>query len=596
MNDDIRLINLETGGNQAYIFATNKLRNVVGASELLYRVGTNYVARALAKVVEPELDEKNFESVMGFLDNFKSPIEENPNQKFEVIIATSGKALLLARGEEMAKDFIRAWSQIVVTEAPGVDAVAVYSDESVNPDGDLDAFKRTFDKTHQQMSLQRMEEGLPLVRFQRLPIVAECAFSGLPAVDVDKETGELVSAPAQAQRQASRDDNAFLPRMRALFKGWKEIPFGDDDNPQNGLKALEGKPWLAVVHADGNGLGQLFINFKDHVQGLKPEATGRDYIKHYRAFSSALDQISRKAFQGAVDAVWKDRKDQKDKEDDEKKKYNGPDIVPIVVGGDDLTVVMDGYRSLEFTKVFMETFCKKTADHPDTKDILSHVPLPQLGMCAGISIAKPHFPFSQSYDLAEGLMSNAKQVKNQYGTDAIALDFHILYDSVSVSIADIRRRLEIKEGGVTRVLTAKPYVVQKGVKYGPNTNANPTEEWEKVHDYNQFVEAQKAVAKLPSSQAHAVREALFGELVKTQESEWDILLSTYRKEGFEAAWGEVYKEKETLYGEKERGKLYIHVGPDPDPKKKLGKREYTYFLDALEAMKFHADAKGGEKK
>ena len=42
MEQDIRLINLETGGNQAYIFASNKLRNVVGASELLYRVGTRY--------------------------------------------------------------------------------------------------------------------------------------------------------------------------------------------------------------------------------------------------------------------------------------------------------------------------------------------------------------------------------------------------------------------------------------------------------------------------------------------------------------------------------------------------------------------------
>ena len=46
-------------------------------------------------------------------------------------------------------------------------------------------------------------------------------------------------------------------------------------------------------------------------------------------------------------------------------------------------------------------------------------------MCAGISIAKPHFPFSQSYHMAEELMQNTKEVKKQFGKDYISLDFHI---------------------------------------------------------------------------------------------------------------------------------------------------------------------------
>ena len=61
------LINLETSGNQAYIFASNKLRNITGASELLYRVGTKYVECALKRVsgrdfkVENIMDEKCIE-------------------------------------------------------------------------------------------------------------------------------------------------------------------------------------------------------------------------------------------------------------------------------------------------------------------------------------------------------------------------------------------------------------------------------------------------------------------------------------------------------------------------------------------------------
>ena len=559
---DIRLISLETGGNQAYIFATNKLRNVVGASELLYRVGTSYVERAVEAATG---------RAFKVADIAKEPkIDDMEGKAIEVVIATSGKALLLARGEETAKCFIREWSRIVADEAPGVDALAVYSDVPVAPGDDLDAFKRAFDRASQLMSRSRASQGMPVGRFPRLPIVAECAFSGLPAVDISKEHGRevLVSASSLAQRNAL--DDLMMERIKGLFPGDGASQF------RKGLATLEQRDldWLAVIHADGNGLGQLFIGFDQWVKALveKEEraATGRDYIAHYRAFSSALDRISRDAFQSTVTAMWH---------------LDEPDIVPIVVGGDDLTVVMDGKRSFEFAQRFMVEFCERTASDPATQPILRCAGLDRLGMCAGISIAKPHFPFSQSYRLAEGLMSNAKQVKDQYGKGSIALDFHILYDSVSTSISDIRKRLEIKEGGRTRILTAKPYVVQQGATWNRDKGIGPNEEWNKVHDYDQFDRAREAITKLPSSQAHAVRDALFSELTDTQESEWIFLRDTYSrgKDNFRDAWEKVYQGED-------RGHLYVKVEPE---------RDYTYFLDALEALKFQegkrSEGKGGDR-
>ena len=345
------LINLDTGGNQATIFATNKLRNVVGTSELIYRVGTSYVTRALdaieANYWPNDKDDKN--------DKEKKikAIEEHPELDFEIVISTSGKALLLARTKEKAKEFIAAWSSIVVTEAPGIDAVAVCSNTPVNlelplTDTSKNSYMQVYRETERLMTFQRMNEGRPLARFQRLPIVAECAFSGLPAAE--REQGQPVSAVVKAQQDASRDDT-IKKRMKALFPENASV-----QKILDGLDSLEEQDWLAVIHADANGLGQLVINFADHVKALVGNsATGRDYVNYYREFSTALDEISRTAFKSSVFERWCEDK---------------PLIVPIVVGGDDLTVVMDGRESLEFAKRFMTEFGTMTREHPKTSPIL----------------------------------------------------------------------------------------------------------------------------------------------------------------------------------------------------------------------------------
>lgn len=45
------LVLLETGGNQNYIFRNARMRDVIGASELTYKAGTEFVLQALGRDV-----------------------------------------------------------------------------------------------------------------------------------------------------------------------------------------------------------------------------------------------------------------------------------------------------------------------------------------------------------------------------------------------------------------------------------------------------------------------------------------------------------------------------------------------------------------
>lgn len=90
-------------------------------------------------------------------------------------------------------------------------------------------------------------------------------------------------------------------------------------------------------------------------------------------------------------------------------------LIPLILGGDDLTVVCEGKYALEFSKCFLENFEEETTK---SQQVGSHqinvIPeiaraafnnINRLSACAGVAIIKPHFPFSVAYQLTEKLMN-----------------------------------------------------------------------------------------------------------------------------------------------------------------------------------------------
>lgn len=555
------LVLLETSGNQNFIFSTNKLKENIGASELTYRAGTRWVLDAVAEINEtPELRQwNNSQDLREILRNKDlNPAIEQGDKPIEIIIATSGKALILARTEETAKDLIRRVTQRAIAEAPGLNLSGVFVQiQDWDKDKSLDEAIRQVHKTFEETQPYRPTAE---ARFLRLPIIADCSFSGLPASDLEytpENERVPISRVSASKRQAAE---AGIRRLHQIPS--KEMTLKLTDN----INQLEGDlDWLAIVHADGNGLGQIFLNFAECL-GTAP--SNREYISAYREFSLELDECTEAAFEKAIQEAFK-------KEDKDNKPVS---LVPLIVGGDDLTVVCDGKAALKFTQVFLSQFEAQT----EQKTVIGKIAKKQFGVgrlsaCAGIAIIKPHFPFSVAYGLAESLIKSAKSVKQTVTTPdsdpksktpfpCSAIDFHILYDTTQIDLDRIRRNLQPEPN---TYLYNRPYVVTELEKL----DSAQGKDWASQHDWNRLCDRVNHLksdnegdsAKLPSSQAHALRSALFlGR--DAANAQYALIQQRYPLKPF----AENDDQTSLFYQTQEENKIRFH----------------TTFLDALDAKDF----------
>jgi hypothetical protein len=322
------LVLIETSGNQNYIFSTNKLKENIGASELTYRAGTQWVLEAVEKASNSNKGLSLFKSGKQLRDNLlddnklNPPIDINNAVEVEVIVATSGKSLLLTKKEEIAKKIIQYVTLKALKEAPGLDICGVIHKFDWHQE-DLGKINR---KIHQKFATVRSKKPANDLRFLRLPMIDECSTSGLPASRIDKSEEIPVSIVSCSKRDVSEKG---LERIRELLK--KEKP---DINFPGTIRELieyldQEEKWLSVIHADGNGLGEIFLTFEEHIKNTDEHKnkncaeTNRNYVDKLRQFSIQLDICTEKAFHSAIHAFGSANQ-------------KLVTVIPLVLGGDDL--------------------------------------------------------------------------------------------------------------------------------------------------------------------------------------------------------------------------------------------------------------------
>ena len=490
------LVFFETSGNQAYIYATNKLRENIGASELTYRAGTQWVLEAAGFAGVPTDKPAEFRKWL------------KPGQVrdgIEIILATSGKSLLVVRDDEdktRAREIIRSVTERAAREAPGLSITGAIVELASRGQ---EAVSSAMREAHERFNANRDLMPTPAQRFSMLPFCEPCATSGLPSAGSRDNT--FYAAPALAQREMA---DQWFERIRRVFKYQRDGLFiaASADQMEKEFEALS---WLGVVFSDGNGLGQIMMKFKEWLNG-------EDYLTTLRDFSVELDAATETAFYRASQHLEAMGAAQALKKQGRKRLP----LVPLLLGGDDLTVLVDGRYALPFTRQFLAAFEEETAKSPTIARIARRaLGAGRLSAGAGVAIVKSHFPFHSAHALAESLLKSAKQAKREVlqkmpkdGINAAfpcsSLDFHILFDAAYSGLDDIRQ--ERRTGRNGERLWAGPYVVTPVPEL---TEARSTD-WASRHHLDELMRRVKAFnatdedghLRLPSSQMHSLREAL----------------------------------------------------------------------------------------
>ncbi|MCI4660338.1 MAG: hypothetical protein MRY63_00750 [Neomegalonema sp.] len=562
---EAHLLLIETSSNQNFIFGSNKLRENIGASQLVHEVGTNVLFRAIDEALGKPLFVEELKTLTLKPAALTAALAKMPDKcklaqcGVEILLATSGKALLLVREREVGQSIIAALTLDLLVNAPGVIARGVVSEKTIHLDAELgdgkeasEAMKGVF----QGLEKLRAELPSPEARFPTAPFMAPCTTTALPASGFANDaTKDLLSAPALAKRAkrksaltrmnriAGPGNNLLYTFSENQAKSGPEAIDADEAEAQATLDRMQEREWLAVVHADGNGFGQIFLNFGDYAKkiigGDCPEtAPLYDYFNAYRRFSLSLELCSIHALREALkqtDFADRTKKVEKSVEPGTRD-LKCIEVVPVVVGGDDLTVICEGKKAIRFAAAYIEAFAAATR----LDEILgmdSVIPAATggegLGAAAGVAIIKPNYPFHYAYQLAEELVRSAKKTKQhwdqQIAPRACALDFHIQFDSASNDLKTQRAHWLLKgegKGGKNLSLTARPYVVDMP-KNDDGTRVEPAlDGWDRVRRWDDLAALVRALEPseetdngeraggVARSQLHTLREALFeGEAV-----------------------------------------------------------------------------------
>jgi hypothetical protein len=390
-------------GIQRYVFASNRLRDVLAASWMV-------------------------DHVTGEKSLMQWGLPAN-----QVLRAAAGNAIIEFETIEQAREWTSRYTRWLQDKAPGIGVAVAH---------------RSYEDGSLACALKALAVDVARTKFERRPsaaqlglsVTAVCSVTGLPANALD-HYGDLVSSGVYrlrdegTQKEAKKRWDSFRPQLPNAA-GW-QADFPDELDLMGRTERTTSL--LGVVHVDGNSIGKAINGWIGRC--IDEQSDDVRVGDEYREWSHKIDELGRSVLQALTSRAasrveniempnaiagqprWERRcwlrgtpseidfKMHDWRHDTTRKARRGTVFLPlrpILLGGDDLTFVCDGRIALDLATSALREFAKHSVPHLG-KDGGETT----FTACAGVALVKAHAPFYRGYQLADDLCRSAKQARHR---------------------------------------------------------------------------------------------------------------------------------------------------------------------------------------
>ncbi len=472
------IVAIETVKIKEFLFSTNKLKVIRGASYLLDYLNQVEVPKILE---ECGIDEEN------------------------IIYVGAGNAKFFTNTKEKADEIIEKVKKTYENEAPGVKIAAVCREKK-----ESEKVWDSLEELSRDTAIEK-SKGFSTLNID-LPYVEKCELSGNEVAEIDcnhlkkdliklnytiennkiilKDYNEckedkidkielesLSNHITNLAKTTGRISEGTLKKIiasdllkesnRNVYKN-KKIGFykylleNYNLEIRSSIDNFENEDsFIGFVYSDGDGLGDFFKNIKEvfiNADKRNVKNVEKEYLKFLKSFSTILDDVTKKSLAKTLNKIFEGT-------DTNNKKRWGEFLI---VGGDDVCAVFDPTLALEISvetqKRFEGTMIKEMEElskNFEDKGIRDGICKVKITSSSGVVIAKTKTPMFQLFEQGLKLQKSAKKKRNETKKDGELattgfIDFQVIGSEGCVDIEAFRKEISNENNPVIE----RPYSIK----------------------------------------------------------------------------------------------------------------------------------------